>query len=303
MKTNIKNILIPIDFSETSLNALNTSIQMAKRHGAALHLLYVQDITNYNPELGQLVTIDPMVDEAFEKEKYLLEQTASSISLEHLVICHLHFAKGILHTVIAQYATELSADILVIGTDPGISKKSYLEDSLVYKVLKKTTCHVLTVPARKEINHFRQIIFPVLSDEKPLAKLQLARSIIEKNNAAVYVVGIVKKHELNILKPLRELSDRIRMRLNRFAGKATKGSIYSVSPAKDINAISRKENAQLIVIEGRTKRTLKEFFFGNFTQRMIRNTRAAVLMVKPDVNTNHKGSAQNAPVRSLQLQY
>ncbi|WP_164849960.1 universal stress protein [Mucilaginibacter limnophilus] len=303
MKTTIKNILIPIDFSETSLNALNTSIQMAKRHDAVLHLLYVQDITNYYPELGQLVTIDPMLDEVFEKDRYLLERTATSISFEHQVKCHLHFAKGILHTVVAQHATELAADMVVIGIDPGISEKSYLEDSLVYKVLRKTTCHVLAVPARKEINSFRQVIFPVLSDEKPLAKLQLARSIIEKNNAAVYVVGIVKKHDLGILKSLRELSDRIRMRLSRFAGKATKGSIYSLSPAKDINVISREENAQLIVIEGKTKRNLKEFFFGNFTQRMIRNARTAVLLVKPDVQSNPKQPVDAAAVQSLQLQY
>jgi len=39
----IKNILVPVDFGENALNALETAIAIAKLHGATLHLLHVVD--------------------------------------------------------------------------------------------------------------------------------------------------------------------------------------------------------------------------------------------------------------------
>ncbi|MBC7760130.1 MAG: universal stress protein [Phormidesmis sp. FL-bin-119] len=43
----IKKIITTIDFSEKSLNAVHTAIQMSKRHSSELHLLYVLDMSWY----------------------------------------------------------------------------------------------------------------------------------------------------------------------------------------------------------------------------------------------------------------
>lgn len=41
MNYQIKNILVPIDFSEPVNNALEVAIAMANRHNADIHLLHV----------------------------------------------------------------------------------------------------------------------------------------------------------------------------------------------------------------------------------------------------------------------
>jgi nucleotide-binding universal stress UspA family protein len=43
----LNNILIPLDFSEASLNALETAAAIAQLHGAKLQLLHVND-TSYD---------------------------------------------------------------------------------------------------------------------------------------------------------------------------------------------------------------------------------------------------------------
>src|SRR5690349_14763482 len=43
----INNILVPIDLSESSLNALETAVMIAKKHNAAVQILYVEE-TSFN---------------------------------------------------------------------------------------------------------------------------------------------------------------------------------------------------------------------------------------------------------------
>ncbi|QXV66750.1 universal stress protein [Mucilaginibacter sp. 21P] len=280
MNTEIKNILIPIDLSDTSLNALNTAIQMAKRHDAVLHLLYVQDLMHYYPEMGQLVTIAPMIEDVWEKDRVLLDKIVMAIRSSHQVNCRLHIETGHRAILIAEVSNYLNADITVMGTDPELAKDSYLIDSLPYKVLQNSTGHLLTVPAAKAVDQFSDIIFPVLGGEDAVNKLRLSRSIIKKNHADVSVIGMVKKQDLGLLNPIRELAARIKWRLQAIAGSVSRSSVYSLNVVKELIGIAREKNAGLLVIEAKTRRDLKEFFFGSFTQRMIRNTEVAVLFVK-----------------------
>src|SRR5689334_12595107 len=39
----IKNILVPVDLSETSLNAVEKAVALAKKHDALLHLFHVDE--------------------------------------------------------------------------------------------------------------------------------------------------------------------------------------------------------------------------------------------------------------------
>ncbi|MEO6219545.1 MAG: universal stress protein [Ginsengibacter sp.] len=41
MNYQIKNILVPIDFSEVANNALEVALAMANRHNAEIHLLHI----------------------------------------------------------------------------------------------------------------------------------------------------------------------------------------------------------------------------------------------------------------------
>jgi nucleotide-binding universal stress UspA family protein len=280
MKNQIKNILIPVDLTETSLNALNTGVQMAKRHMAQLHILYVQDVMDYYPKMGQMVSLEPIMEEIYLKDELLLEKIVQAIFCTHQVNCSLQMTSGNRPISISEKANELNIDLIIIGTDPDINKKSYLNDSLPYKVLQYVDCHVLTVPASKEVNRFERIIFPVSSQENPVEKLKLSQNFISANNARVSVIGLIKTQDLTFLGTIRRLSEQIKRKVSHFAGSVTRKSVYTLNPAKDLKKICEDEDAQLIIIQGNTSRNLKQFFFGNFTQRMIRNAEVAILFIK-----------------------
>jgi nucleotide-binding universal stress UspA family protein len=182
--------------------------------------------------------------------------------------------------VVSDIANEVGADLIVIGTESGIDKKSYLVDSPVYKIMSTAPCHVLAVPANQTFSEFEHILYPVMGDGTPLDNLPVAKAIIEKNNATVSVIRVIQKDDAEVIGSLKKLSDSIRRKSNIVARSVQTRPLYTSNPAKGLTKLSREENAGLVVIESKTQRSLKEFFTGSFTQKMLRNQEVAVLCAK-----------------------
>lgn len=280
MRSIIKNILIPVDFSSTSLNALNTAIKMAKRHGANLHLLYVQNVKCYYPKMGQTDKFQPFTEDVSEKNRYLIKKMAMAILNDFQVNCILYFEIGNTEKVLLNKARDLKTDLIVIGTTPALNNETYVFDTFPYRVIKKVSCNVLTVPSLKVFNEFSNVIFPVFAKSNPMLRLYTARTIIKKNNSRVSVLGIARKQDENLCNTVKTVSDRIKSEKGMFTGFATTRLLYTTNVIKEVSNICRKKDAELIIINADTDRTLKEFFFGNFTQKMIRDPETAVLCVK-----------------------
>jgi nucleotide-binding universal stress UspA family protein len=114
-----------------------------------------------------------------------------------------------------------------------------------------------------------------------MVKFALTRQIAEKNNADVSVVSLLDSMDADSSGSLNRFSARIKFRLAGKAKSVTTSQVYTHNAAASLAEICRQELADLVVIEADTQRNIKEYFFGNFTQKMLRNPEAAVLCVNP----------------------
>jgi len=74
MKTlNVQNIIVPIDFSKMSVQAIQTAKQLARRFGASIHLAHVRHL-NYAADLA--APAPPMVPFSFMTYEQDAERTA-----------------------------------------------------------------------------------------------------------------------------------------------------------------------------------------------------------------------------------
>ncbi len=281
MKTILKDVLIPVDLSDTSLNALDTAVHMARRHQATLHVLYVSDLLFHYPQMGNLTAVHTMAAEVINKDKALLENITRSIRSEHQVNCRLYTPAGNRDLLIKEWAQQHPADLVILGMPAHIDHASYIFDSLGYQLLQDTPCHVLAVPAGKSNQNFQHVVYPVQSTAAPMATLPLAKQIIEKNHADVSVVSLIDNADANLQSSLSSLSARIQSRLHKKAASVTTSQVYTQNAAASLVDICKTALADLVVIEANTRRNIREFFFGNFTQKMLHNPETAVLCVNP----------------------
>lgn len=142
----IKNILVPIDFSEHSANAVAYAKQLAGLYGAELQLLHAIEEPVYpyfyTPAGGysvpkQLEELRIKADEALDK--VLAEAAGPPVEVEKFVVT------GRPSTEIARFASENDSDMIVIATHGLSGLERLLLGSTSEQVVRLADCPVFTV--------------------------------------------------------------------------------------------------------------------------------------------------------------
>jgi len=136
-----KNILVPVDFSETSKNALDYAQNVAKALGASVHVLHVildphsQAWSVEVPEMNLSRLTESWQTQA---QKRLDELTVDAPG-ERVVTTGHAFSE------IIRYAESHGIDLIVMGTRGLGAVEHMLLGSVAEKVVRKAPCPVLTV--------------------------------------------------------------------------------------------------------------------------------------------------------------
>jgi len=148
------NILLPVDFSQGSINAVKYAVSFAREYDATLHILHVIE-QRLHPSFysaGQ-VSIFNLVPDLHQRS---LEATKDFIN-EHIKVSvnSQHYIRdGIPYREIIKCVNELNIDMIVIATHGLSGIEHFLMGSTAEKVIRKAKCPVLSVknPEREFIN-------------------------------------------------------------------------------------------------------------------------------------------------------
>lgn len=142
-------ILIPVDFSECSANALDYGVKLSKQIKADLLLIHVIDsrdaenIANYNKESLEQVR-DRLINQAQQKFRHFLSKWDGKEWVKDSIVSF-----GRPFQEIAIKSRELQVDLILMG-GYGSGGKGQLDEiffgSTVEKVVRLLPCPVLCVP-------------------------------------------------------------------------------------------------------------------------------------------------------------
>ena len=139
----LKKILCPVDHSECSYLALKYAISLALKDEAKLYLMHVIDSRLYDTEIYKLSPYKlNEIDESkirTDLMKSLPEGTTDVLEVETIVV------NGVPFNEIINAATEISVDLIVIGTHGRTGISHVMLGSVAEKVVRKAPCPVLTV--------------------------------------------------------------------------------------------------------------------------------------------------------------
>lgn len=178
-------ILCPTDFSECSLNAIEYAAKLGEQYKAELILFHVPDREDYlKLSAGDKEAIDQF--SFIQKKLDNLVQTVSDESISKgLQICGGVIREGKTVKTILAYAEEISADLIIMGTE-GINefKQNYV-GTRSSKVVERSEIDVLIIP--------RRVFF------KPPKKFVYATDYLEEDKIAIQkVVELAKFYESEI---------------------------------------------------------------------------------------------------------
>jgi nucleotide-binding universal stress UspA family protein len=147
----IERILVPIDFSEASIEGLEAAADLAERTGAVLDVLHVWE------EPAALGTAafafissapDSHLRSAYERTGERLRRSISGTAGRVTLLPDLEV--GTPWRTICEVAKARGADLIVMGTHTRRGLAHALSSHVAEKVLRHAACPVLAVPSRRE---------------------------------------------------------------------------------------------------------------------------------------------------------
>jgi nucleotide-binding universal stress UspA family protein len=145
--TNVRTILVPVDFSAGSIAAIRHAHDLALRFNSHLHLLHVTSVPD----------APPWAIELFQEQLQPIAEQRRLDAMERLarLIVHLHLdpsrttalvREGEAGAAIAWYADEIAADLIVMGVHGDRRTVQLPVGHVVEQVLGRVNCPVLAVP-------------------------------------------------------------------------------------------------------------------------------------------------------------
>ena len=139
----IRNVLVPIDFSECSRKALRYALAFAKEHEAGITLLYVVSTNFAMGEPSSMEYVQFTSELRLKSQKEL--QTLAAAEAHGEVIAQSVVRVGSPSAEIVHAAATLPADMIVISTHGRTGLKHLLIGSVAEQVVRRAPCPVLVV--------------------------------------------------------------------------------------------------------------------------------------------------------------
>ena len=159
----MKKIIVPVDFSENSENALQVAAMLAKKHNLALYPLHMLDI--------QDVSINESVSYQHERTAFYLKLAEKRFKefLKKDYLKDLEVVPLIKHykvfSEVDSIASEVNADLIVMGSHGATGLKEFFVGSNTEKVVRYANLPVLVVKNNLPNVDFKDAVATVFSEE------------------------------------------------------------------------------------------------------------------------------------------
>ena len=285
----IATILCPIDLSDFSKPALAHAAALSRWYQAEVTVLHVFAAVMPPATLGTcpgwMLQVPEARDQITNELQSMLEPfTTAGVAL------NLHTAEGNPASEIIRHASELHADLVVMGTHGRGGFDRFALGSVTEKVLRKAPCPVLTLPpdAASTIGAVRHHHIVCPTDFSPSADVAIrwTLSLARVSQAAVTILHVIETandceheqqttHRADAARALHSLVTAFVTRGDRVTERIAHGK-----PCREILSIASECDADLIVIGVRGRGPVDLTLFGSTTNHVVRRAACPVLTIR-----------------------
>lgn len=155
----LKNILVPTDFSDNSLAALEFACFIAQNNNLILHILYVIESKRYNIKASEVQD-----KERFLQSKLLAAEEEMRRFISKSSIKNINFLEvlkvGYADEQILKYANESNIDLIIIASHGWTGLSHLITGNVTNKVMRRSEIPIVCIKSnnliqQKERGHFK----------------------------------------------------------------------------------------------------------------------------------------------------
>lgn len=301
MKSPLRRVMVPLDGSPLSQQALGTGAGIARREGAALHLVTViSPLSTLPTEAGSFVH-DFAVEQALEDgfRRYLDEQAGAVRLREPGISVTCSVLAGSVAGTLAMYARDEDIDLIVMTTHGWGGLKRLWLGSVAQALVHRVHCPTLLMRPSGEAPGFslRRILVALEGADDAEVMLEPALALGTLVDGAHYTLLQVVQLQPPLLLRIAGIPDRtVRdwvgqiaeeadCRLDRVASRLRHRGIAADArvlvergAGEQILSLARRSGCDLIVV-GTRATGLERAMFGSVADKVVRGASQMVLVV------------------------
>lgn len=271
----MKTILIPTDFSGNAQNALEYSIELAKREKVKLILVHAYHITYIAPDVPVQYLTEELVfaNEAAKKQIEKLTEKVESNGIR----CESVIKQDNAVDLILEVAGKRKPDLIVMGTKGASGIKEVIIGSNTAKVIEKAKCPVIAVPEKSSFKSIKQIVYAtnyLISDIDALKNLVDIAELFNAEITLLHVSDESLSHETeedHILKFRSRIKSRIGYDKLRFK------LVYGKDFEHVLEEYIKHESPDLLAMSTHHRTVYDKLFGKSFTKKMAYHTNIPLL--------------------------
>jgi nucleotide-binding universal stress UspA family protein len=299
MSRTYRSILVPLDGSAVAEQALAVGASLARRTGATLHLVSVQEPipAAVTAEVGQY-GMELERESRAELNRYLSD-TIETTRRAAPITLHGELLEGHPADAIAQYVTDHGIDLVVMTTHARKGLARWWLGSVGDRLLRRVSIPILLLHPSElpQPTHFRRILVALDGEiEDPVLDAATGLGGLEEN--AEYLLFRVAEPPVPLLTPLAaspsqmgqphlaramedaaaEYLDRVQRRLHAAGHKASWRVVRSRDIPDQVVELAEETGADCIVLGTHGARGLERFLIGSVADKVVRSTALPVLV-------------------------
>ncbi|QXD16932.1 universal stress protein [Rhodocaloribacter litoris] len=301
----IQRILIPTDFSPCAEAAVAQGVELARRCGARVRVLHVEEEPGRGTWRGMLHRLLEEVGlaEAFQRRVHEQVQARTAArNLHDVEVEEVRQQGEDVARVILQYAATNDVDLIVMGTHGHRSLRHPALGGVTGEVVRQAGCPVLAVHAPEEAppapHPLKRVLVPVDFSEPAVVALRHARALAGLYEASLTLLFVAEERVvpsfsdtgLPVFITLRLPPEVVRQSEAALQQlfETTPGPPVPVTcrvrhghPAREILACAREEDADLIVLSTHGAGGGRGFHLGSVAEHVVRAAPHTVLTLNP----------------------
>ncbi|MCD4728966.1 MAG: universal stress protein [Bacteroidales bacterium] len=201
---NVRRILVPVDFSEPSLNACNFALGLAHKLKAEIKLFYAYFnpvvssepyLEGYSYQVNLNTVIGNLEKEAQLQMKSLKKQLKAYLDKEKFANVKISYVleKGVPEDQILQFSTTYDPGVIVMGTRGRAKGAVNLMGSVTKKIIQKATVPVFAIPQQSVylgLNYMNKVLYATDFDDSDFKTLRKLMTLIRPFNMKIYCIHI-----------------------------------------------------------------------------------------------------------------
>ncbi len=197
----MKNILLPTDFSENSLNAIHYAIQLFKEEKCKFFVLHTYTPVIYDPQILILEQTDYILEEIYKKNaEKKLDKLIKKV--EKMADQNHSFEKiatfNLLIPAIKEVVADKGISMVVMGTQGATGAREILWGSNTVHALKNLRCPLLMIPLNYIYKKPKQVLLPTdYHFNYPLSILKEVKDICLKYDSRIHVLHMLTEKKEN----------------------------------------------------------------------------------------------------------